>query len=108
MNRSTFVRALKSNVHFSEIERDRVIQKSIEKDSWRLKCVMAMEEFAELQQQISKRIRGYGDDVGLLEEMADVYISLHILESIFNVRTEDLEKAIDVKIEREKKRCNLP
>lgn len=28
-----------------------------------------MEEFAELQQQISKQVRGYGDRIGLLEEL---------------------------------------
>ena len=32
-----------------------------------------MEEFAELQQQISKQILGYGDRIGLLEEMADAF-----------------------------------
>lgn len=33
-----------------------------------------MEEFAELTQQVSKQIRGYGDRIGLIEEMADAYI----------------------------------
>lgn len=61
-----------------------------------------MEEFAELQQQISKQIRGYGDKLGLLEEMADAYICLSFLESIFDVSSDDLKKAIDVKLQRER------
>ena len=61
-----------------------------------------MEEMAELQQQISKQIRGYDDRYGLLEEMADVYISLKLLESIFNVTPEEMQKAIDVKLARKR------
>ena len=61
-----------------------------------------MEKFAELQQQISKQIRGYGDRLGLLEEMADAYICLSFLESIFDVSPDDLQKAIDVKLQRER------
>ena len=61
-----------------------------------------MEEMAELQQQISKQIRGYDDRYGLLEEMADVYISLKLLESIFNVTPEEMQKAINVKLARER------
>ena len=52
-----------------------------------------MEEFAELQQQISKQVRGYGDRIGLLEEMADAYICPNFLESIFDIKPEDLQKA---------------
>ena len=65
-------------------------------------CLYCMEEMAELQQQISKQIRGYDDRYGLLEEMADVYISLKLLESIFNVTPEEMQKAIDVKLARER------
>jgi hypothetical protein len=60
-----------------------------------------MEEFAELQQQVSKQIRGYNDRIGLLEEMADAYIGLELLKSIFNISEEDMQKAVDVKLERE-------
>lgn len=45
-----------------------------------------MEEFAELQQQISKQVRGYGDRIGLLEEMADA------LNKAFGVSTPEKEK----------------
>lgn len=62
--------------------------------------------FAELQQQISKQIRGYGDRIGLLEEMADAYICLRFLESIFDIEADDLQKAIDVKLDQERGNLN--
>ena len=103
MNRSRFIQGLKSDVQLSEKERRRIIRKSIQKYPWKLKCTVAMEEFAELQQQISKQIRGYGDRIGLLEEMADAYICLRFLEFIFDVKEEDLQNAIDVKLDRERR-----
>ena len=105
MNRGRFILGLKSDVHFSEKERKQIVRRSLRKNHWKLKCTVAMEEFAELQQQISKQIRGYGDQLGLLEEMADAYICLNFLESIFNIKPEDLQKAIDVKLERERMNC---
>ncbi len=82
MNRGRFIQGLKSDVQLSEKERRRIIRNSIKKYPWKLKCTVAMEEFAELQQQVSKQIRGYGDKLGLLEEIADAYICLSFLESI--------------------------
>jgi len=102
MNRSRFIQGLKGDIQLSEKER-RIIRKSLQKYSWKTKCTVAMEEFAELQQQISKQVRGYGDRIGLLEEMADAYICLNFLESIFDIKSEDLQKAIDVKLERERR-----
>lgn len=63
-----------------------------------------MEEFAELQQQVSKQIRGYDDKIGLLKEMSDAYIGLEFLKSIFNISEEDMQKAVDVKLERERRK----
>lgn len=105
MNRGRFIQGLKSDVKLSEKERRRIIRNSIKKYPWKLKCTVAMEEFAELQQQVSKQIRGYGDKLGLLEEIADAYICLSFLESIFDVKPEDLQKAIDVKLQRERENC---
>lgn len=105
MNRSRFIQGLKSDIQLSEKERRRIIRNSIKKYPWKLKCTVAMEEFAELQQQVSKQIRGYGDKLGLLEEIADAYICLSFLESIFDVKPGDLQKAIDVKLQRERENC---
>lgn len=105
MNRSRFIQGLKSDIQLSEKERRRIIQNSIKKYPWKLKCTVAMEEFAELQQQVSKQIRGYGDKLGLLEEIADAYICLNFLELIFDVKPEDVQKAIDIKLQRERENC---
>lgn len=68
MNRSRFIQGLKGDIQLSEKERKRIIRKSLQKYSWKTKCTVAMEEFAELQQQISKQVRGYGDRIGLFSE----------------------------------------
>ena len=86
MNRNRFIQGLKSDIQFSEKERQRIIRNSIKKYPWKLKCTVAMEEFAELQQQVSKQIRGYGDKLGLLEEIADAYICLSFLEFVLSGR----------------------
>ena len=53
MNRSRFIQGLKGDIQLSEKERRRIIRKSLQKYSWKTKCTVAMEEFAELQQQVS-------------------------------------------------------
>lgn len=92
----------KSNIELSDKERRRIIRRSVESQPWKLKCTIAMEEFAELTQAISKQIRGYDNRIGLLEEMADAYICLEFLKSIFNITPEELQKAMDVKLQRER------
>ena len=104
MDRNRFIQCMKSNIELSDKERRRIIRRSVESQPWKLKCTIAMEEFAELTQAISKQIRGYDNRIGLLEEMADAYICLKLLESIFNISPEDMQKAIDVKMDRERKR----
>ena len=52
MNRSRFIQGLKGDIQLSEKGRRRIIRKSLQKYSWKTKCTVAMEEFAELQQLI--------------------------------------------------------
>ena len=101
MDRSRFIQGMNSDIELSEKERRRIIRKSVETQPWKLKCTIAMEEFAELTQQISKQIRGYDNRIGLLEEMADAYICLEFLKSIFDITPEELQKAMDIKLQRE-------
>ena len=96
MDRNRFIQCMKSNIELSDKERRRIIRRSVESQPWKLKCTIAMEEFAELTQAISKQIRGYDNRIGLLEEMADAYICLEFLKSIFNITPEELQKAMDV------------
>lgn len=103
MNRRRFVQGLSSDIQLSDKERKRIIIRSVDKTPWKLKCTIAMEELAELQQQISKQVRGIGDKTCLLEEMADAYIVLKNLEYIFDIGPDELQKAIDVKLDRERR-----
>lgn len=102
MDRSRFIQGMNSDIELSEKERRRIIRKSVETQPWKLKCTIAMEEFAELTQQISKQIRGYDNRIGLLEEMADAYICLEFLKFIFDITPEELQKSMDVKLQRER------
>lgn len=54
--------------------------------------VIAMEELAELQQAISKGIRGKLNKDNLTEEIADVYIVLDWIKSYFSIDGEELAK----------------
>lgn len=52
MNRTRFIQGLNSNIELSDKERRRAIRNSINKRPWKLNCTIAMEEFAELTQQV--------------------------------------------------------
>lgn len=63
--------------------------------------IVVMEECAELIQAISKLCRAkQTDKYNLLEEMADVQICIWYLQEIYDIETNDLYKAINVKIDR--------
>ena len=102
MNRKIFVDGLTEAPHYSKEQRKDIFERSLKSCNWKTKCTIAMEEFAELQQEICKQIRGYDDKIGLLEEMADAYICLEFLKSIFDITPEELQKAMDIKLQRER------
>lgn len=62
--------------------------------------VIVMEELAELQQQISKYLRGKEDRLGLIEEVADVIMGLDYVKIICNISDEEVNKAMNVKLQR--------
>lgn len=66
--------------------------------------VIAMEEMAECQQAISKFIRGKGDRLNLTEELADVIISVFMIAEMYNIKFSDINKVINIKIERVKEK----
>ena len=106
MNRAKFIEGMNSNIHFTDAEREEILQRSLDVNGSKIKCIIAMEEFAELQQAVSKMLR-YGeksDRFSLLEEMADAYLCLDNLKRIFEITDDLVWKAIDVKLQREKER----
>lgn len=106
MQREKFVDGLCSGVKFTDAERNEIVKKAVEHRGIETTGIICMEEMAELQQQISKYLRGCGDEISLLEEMADAYICLKYLEIIFGIHPDQILKAIDVKLLREKGRLD--
>lgn len=62
--------------------------------------IVAMEEMAELQKEISKELRGQGDRDGILEELADVMIVCGNIGSLQGFTENELARAVEIKLER--------
>ena len=63
-----------------------------------------MEELAEFQQELSKALRGKGDRMSLIEELADTYLSVKYTQEIFDISDETLARAVNVKLNRQNER----
>ena len=69
--------------------------------------IICIEECSELQQTLTKLIRGKAEDkMHILEEMADVTLAIKYLQNNLNISDEDLNKAICVKAKRNYDRCH--
>lgn len=66
--------------------------------------IIATEELAELQQCITKHLRGKGDKLNTTEEVADVLIGIEFIKTIMNLDEEEIKKAKAVKLNRIKER----
>ena len=80
------------------------MKKSIELYGKTIKEVICMEELAELQQQVSKDIRGQLDRDHLIEEFGDVVICLEWLKIIHNISDEEINQWIKRKMIRQYQR----
>ena len=69
-----------------------------------LNLIMAIEEFGELQQEISKYIRGKRSHLDLVQEVADAYVSLEFVKGICCLSDEEISKAMNIKINRQEQR----
>ena len=68
--------------------------------------VIAMEEAAEYSQAVSKTLRGLDNlnsDYNLIEEMADVILSMFSVMLDYDISEEEIKKAIKIKIDRVEK-----
>ena len=83
-----------------------VIGKAVVRYGIQLQSIVAMEECAELQKEISKLLRGSGARTHLLEEMADVIICIKQLQLMYNLDDEDLILTINQKLDRLEGRIN--
>ena len=55
------------------------------KDNGLTNLCIAVEEMAELQQSITKMVRGKGDKAFVTEELADVYLGMRFINKVYNV-----------------------
>lgn len=62
--------------------------------------IIVMEELSELSKEISKKLRGKGDQIHILEELADVQLGIYYVQEICGISNEDLHKAMNVKTRR--------
>lgn len=62
--------------------------------------IIFQEELSELTKEISKELRGKGNKVNILEELADVQISIYYIQNICHITNSELDKAIAVKMKR--------
>ncbi len=81
---------------------DEIYTASINCCSKEVKCMVIMEELAELQQMVSKFARGELKDMDmLLEEIADVTIGISMLQRLSGLNNKDVLRALKVKLYRE-------
>ncbi len=109
LNKEEFIKEYSNrsmgNLHVEDW--DPTIDRSMKRDGKSKKLSIAQEELAELIQAISKYMRGAPDaNMLVLEELADVYIVITYIAEACDITTENLWAAIDVKIDREKKRLD--
>lgn len=65
-----------------------------------IQLVVAMEELAELSQELSKIVRRRGNRISVLEELADVSIMCRYVQKALNIDDNELNRAINVKLGR--------
>lgn len=101
MQLDAFMRGMDDpDLKYSDDERYKIITHMVTDRSTKSHCTKTMEECAELQVELSKQIHAQGNIMHLLEEMADVYISLWLIQEVFTISQEEIDKAIDVKLKR--------
>lgn len=87
-------------------QRERVIHDSINSNlgdgnpRGHRNLIITIEELSELQKEVSKELRSKGDRIAILEEMADVNVCMMYLKELLNISDDDIERAVQVKIER--------
>lgn len=106
MNREEFTEKMdQPTIHMSDDHISEVLIRSFSPKSEEMfegynNLIIAMEEFAECSKEISKFLRGKPDKIALIEELADVQLSMFYIRKICDISDEELERAVHIKIER--------
>lgn len=107
MNEKNFVKAMSKSSAY--LDHDRVKEKvksAIDRRSatdlgyprGHKDLIIAMEECGELIQEISKKLRGKENRLDLLQELADVQLSIYAIQEVCGISEEELSRAINAKI----------
>lgn len=65
-----------------------------------LNLIIAMEELSELQQAISKILRGKGDKLNVMEELVDVEVIMETVKNTMGITEQELDKMRYIKLKR--------
>lgn len=60
--------------------------------------IIAMEELSELQQAISKILRGKGDKLNVMEELVDVEVVMETVKNTMGITEQELDKVRYIKL----------
>ena len=112
MDRKEFIKSMgKASENFDKDTALQIIKNSFGKiqhnEDGAVNLVIVMEELAELQQQLSKHIRGKEDFECLVEELGDVMLGVYYVQEICGISDEMLHKAMNVKLDRQDKRNEM-
>ena len=105
MDREAFEKKmLKDDATSSKEEVKIVSGDNLKSEKPRTNSNICIEELAELQQEISKKLKNKHSVQGLLEEKADVYICLEMLKKMFSYTDNEIARAVKIKLDRFERR----
>lgn len=83
-----------------------IVSKTIDTYGNGLQLIICMEELSELTQAISKEMRGKGNRINTIEEVADVLICIEIIKQVFGITNKDINAWIEYKQNRSLQRMS--
>lgn len=76
----------------------------IKHNGYKMQTMVAIEEMSELTKELVKFMRGEHNTDAIAEEIADVEIMLRQMKIIYDIKDEDVEKLMVIKLKRLKER----
>lgn len=80
------------------VDKNKILKKAISIFGEPLQHVIAMEECSELIKEISKGLRGEGNEISMVEEIADVLIMIDQLKLMHHISDKEIEDEIEFKL----------
>lgn len=105
MRRKDFVEAMKTADSVRDDEFKATLHRSFKKHGKHV-LVIAVEELSELTKETTKWLRGLGNRDNTLQELADATIAMGYIMDITHISSDELDRAIKVKLDRVNERLN--